>query len=437
MRKPNPKKQPNAGRIAQNTHKLPAELIKLAVEYLELPRYPAGHPNAGKRIGVSALEVKHKVAPGYISRSKLIERLKQLKPTDAPLLSTFEKREPKAWTPDTVELMERQAEEWGWRFSDREMADFLSDNGVDVSHVGVWRYRQENEWTEKRSQVVPWLSTGDNGHRGQRQEFAAELTDETWDAWVDGDEKWFYGLRLHEILKLPPGVEAPPPLPIKSKRFLPKVMHLCAVGRPRFGARADGQRMVLSNGKVGIWRVTATTKAKKKNQKRGLEAGDEYEKVVTITAKQYYHMVTTKVFPAIVKAYPYPQFKEVVYQHDGARPHTGEDVEARLNEFGAKLRPKIRVVRQPPNSPDTNICDLALFRALAVAVHKRLRTTSHTTLFDLERLVKDVEAAFKEYDADTLDSMWDYKTYVMEQIAIDGGNTYPRHRPQDRKRKRG
>ena len=114
-----------------------------------------------------------------------------------------------------------------------------------------------------------------------------------------------------------------------------------------------------------------------------------------------------------------------------------EDVEARLNEFGAKLRPKIRVVRQPPNSPDTNICDLALFRALAVAVHKRRRTTSHTTLFDLERLVKDVEAAFKEYDADTLDSMWDYKTYVMEQIAIDGGNTYPRHRPQDRKRKRG
>ena len=211
MRKPNPKKQPNAGRIAQNTHKLPAELIQLAVEYLELPRYPAGHPNAGKRIGVSALEVKHKVAPGYISRSKLIERLKQLKPTDAPLLSTFEKREPKAWTPDTVELMERQAEEWGWRFSDREMADFLSDNGVDVSHVGVWRYRQENEWTEKRSQVVPWLSTGENCHRGQRQEFAAELTDETWDAWVDGDEKWFYGLRLHEILKLPPGVEAPPP----------------------------------------------------------------------------------------------------------------------------------------------------------------------------------------------------------------------------------
>jgi len=45
---------------------------------------------------------------------------------------------------------------------------------------------------------------------------------------VDGDEKWFYGIKLRCNLKIPPGHEAPPPVPVQNKRFLPKVMHLAA-----------------------------------------------------------------------------------------------------------------------------------------------------------------------------------------------------------------
>ena len=93
---------------------------------------------------------------------------------------------------------------------------------------------------------------------------------------------------------------------------------------------------------------------------------------------------------------------------------------------GAKLKPKIVVRTQPPNSPDTNMCDLSLFRALGVAVHKRRRMDSD--LFNLHKLVEDVVAAYWDYDSATLDEMWEYKSYVMTQIAKDGGNMYPRHR---------
>ena len=149
-----------------------------------------------------------------------------------------------------------------------------------------------------------------------------------------------------------------------------------------------------------------------------------------MTADRYYEMLTTKVFPAIVEAYPYPHFKKIIYQHDGARPHTGKNNVERLNAYGAKLKPKIVVVTQPPNSPDTNMCALSLFRALGVAVHKRRRVDSD--LFNLDKLVEDVVAEFDAYDSATLLDMLEYKSYVMTQIAEDGGNMYPRHRRMPR-----
>ena len=44
-------------------------------------------------------------------------------------------------------------------------------------------------------------------------------------------------------------------------------------------------------------------------------------------------------------------------------------------------------------------------------------------------LVKDVFAAVAAYPTEQLEKIWDYKSYVMEQVkASKGGNDYPRHR---------
>lgn len=79
---------------------------------------------------------------------------------------------------------------------------------------------------------------------------------------------------------------------------------------------------------------------------------------------------------------------------------------------------------QPSQSPDTNICDIAFFRALAACVAKRRRGVERgRAQFDLDRLAADVEAAFSEYSVATLDHMWAYKSELMLKIIeADGGN---------------
>lgn len=105
------------------------------------------------------------------------------------------------------------------------------------------------------------------------------------------------------------------------------------------------------------------------------------------------------VFPAIRKLYA---GEDVVYvQQDGAPGHTGKKTPELLAEAGRKRKrgePRIELVQQPAQSPDFNICDLAFFRALAVAVRKRRRSTMRgPKRFDIPTLVEDVETAFKEY----------------------------------------
>ena len=61
-------------------------------------------------------------------------------------------------------------------------------------------------------------------------------------------------------------------------------------------------------------------------------------------------------------------------EKDGARPHTGQDLVNRLNVEGAFGFPQIKVITQPAQSLDLNICNLAFFRALATAVRKQAAT---------------------------------------------------------------
>jgi len=66
--------------------------------------------------------------------------------------------------------------------------------------------------------------------------------------------------------------------------------------------------------------------------------------------------------------------------------------------------------------------------ALDVAVCKSRRGMKKG-FFDKDQLVKDVLAAAAAYPTEQLEKMWDYKSYVMEQVkASKGGNDYPRHR---------
>ena len=68
-----------------------------------------------------------------------------------------------------------------------------------------------------------------------------------------------------------------------------------------------------------------------------------------------------------------------------------------MNAIGATLMPRITVVTQPAHSPDMNVNDLGLFRALDVKVQRRSRSMKRGRM-DPEQLAKDVEATYAAFD---------------------------------------
>ena len=83
----------------------------------------------------------------------------------------------------------------------------------------------------------------------KRLAFAKEHRRNTWDNWVDLDEKWFYLWVNKGTLKLPPGYNQIKKC-LQSRAHIPKVMFLSAIAKPDASKNFDG--------KIGIWRVADT-----------------------------------------------------------------------------------------------------------------------------------------------------------------------------------
>ena len=147
---------------------------------------------------------------------------------------------------------------------------------------------------------------------------------------------------------------------------------------------------------------------------RGRKKGDDVVADAPMDAAKYVEMMKTKVFPQIRKLYAGQ--KEVTVQHDGAPGHGAKTTTKQLDEAGKKRKrgePLIEIVKQSAQSPDFNICDLAFFRALGVALRKRRRKTMRgAKRFDIDQLVEDVHQAYLEYDSEQLEKMWQHKSYM-------------------------
>ena len=333
-------------------------------------------------------------------------------------------------TPTKDAAMKEKCTEWGGDFAYQEMADLMLDLfDLKISRQAIADHLRAIEWQLRATSRAEPLLREDLGHFKARAAYGRKYRKETWKNWVDVDEKWFYTMALRLLLKIPPG-EPIPHRYIRHKSHVPKTMFLAALGRP--GPNFDG--------KVGIWRVTKEQPAKyakHTGKNAGRKQGDPIVTDSTMDAKKYVEMMTTKVFPAIRKLYAGQE--KVTVQHDGAPGHGTSSSKTRelLEEAGRKRKrgePLIVLVKQPAQSPDFNICDLAFFRALSVAVRKRRRTTMRgAKKFDIDQLVEDVHQAFLEYDSQQLEKMWQHKSYVMGAVLTTepkvGGSNYPKHDP--------
>ncbi|XP_057787677.1 uncharacterized protein LOC131004935 [Salvia miltiorrhiza] len=136
---------------------------------------------------------------------------------------------------------------------------------------------------------------------------------------VHADEKWFYMSKVNHKFYLTPA-EIDPHRTCKSKKFIKKVMFLCAVSRPLF----DEDVSVLFDGKIGIFPFTEMVPAKRKSKNR--EAGTLEEKLIqSITREVMKDMYIYKLIPAIMAKWPQFASKTIYIQQDNAKPHIKDD----------------------------------------------------------------------------------------------------------------
>ncbi|XP_074314581.1 uncharacterized protein LOC141649802 [Silene latifolia] len=143
----------------------------------------------------------------------------------------------------------------------------------------------------------------------------------------------------------------------QSKRFITKVMFMCAVARPKlYGPNQE----IIFDGKLGCWPFVMEVPAQRKS--KNICAGTlETKCIKSITKQVTKDMLINQVIPAIKAKWPSTCSKHILIQQDNARPHiTNKDADFRRagTEDGWN---NIEFTHQPPNSPDLNVLDLRFF----------------------------------------------------------------------------
>ncbi|VFQ98898.1 unnamed protein product [Cuscuta campestris] len=199
---------------------------------------------------------------------------------------------------------------------------------------------------------------------------------------------------------------------IQSKKFIPKIMFVAVVGRPRFGESGE----TLWDGKVGIFPFTYEEAAKRNSKNR--PAGTLETKPVDVVNRQVMKaMMLTRVIPEIKSKWPDAHNKHIIIQQDNAKPHV-DPADSEIVQVCQENGWDIKVQLQPPNSPDLNVLDLGFFRAIdSIKDQKALK--------NVKDLISDVEKAFEEMTPQKLNRVFlTYQCCMEEIIKQKGGNQY-------------
>ena len=224
------------------------------------------------------------------------------------------------------------------------------------------------------------------------------------------DEKWFNLYFEKETYYLSPE-EIEPYHSTQSKRFIGRVMFLCAVARPRY----DSHRRKYFDGKIGIWPFVTEEVAQRNSRNR--MAGTVELKPLNVTKEVYTDYLINKVFPAVRSKFPFKRYTTVSIQQDNARPHINPNDSAILeaNKYDTH---SIKIVCQPPNSPDFNVLDLGFFNAIQ-SLQVKTRSSS------VSQIIESVEEAFYSYPFEKLlDVFLTLQTVIERAMEDNGGNKF-------------
>ena len=125
-----------------------------------------------------------------------------------------------------------------------------------------------------------------------------------------------------------------------------------------------------------------------------------------------------KVLPAIQAVWPQELAGETIWiQQDNAPSHVPSNDPEFLNAV-AQSGLDVRLMQQPPNSPDMNILDLGLFSSLQSMADRLVSN-------NLDELIDNVMHEYDAYDADKINRVFlTLQSCLIEVMKIGGGNDY-------------
>lgn len=184
------------------------------------------------------------------------------------------------------------------------------------------------------------------------------------------------------------------------------------ISRPLY----DDNGVLIHDGKFGIYPFVNYERAKhaSKNRPAGTMETKAIQNVNQVVIRK---MLIEKVIPDIIAKWPTQLSKEVYLQQDNARPHIdGSDTQfqaaATTNGFNIKL------VFQPPQSPDLNVLDLGLFNGFQSIQYQSFPK-------NLDELIERVEEAYEWYEPKAINHCWlTLQSCMVEILKVRGSNNY-------------
>ena len=243
---------------------------------------------------------------------------------------------------------------------------------LNLSKWQIQRYLKKGYLRRHSSSIKPYLTEANKRARLQWcvDMVNRELLDdpkfkELYD-FVFIDEKWFYLHQKNERYYLLPEEDLPHRT-CKNKNYIPRLMFLCVCARPRFR-----DEVCTFDGRIGCFPLVHYEPAMRGNERTGRVRGDMVMKPITsITRDVIRDFMINQVLPAIRSKWPREDVGRPIFiQQDNAPSHLKVDdpefcAAAKLGGFD------IRLICQPPNSPDFNILDLGFFRAIQAIQYKK------------------------------------------------------------------
>nr|ACV32574.1 mar14 transposase [synthetic construct] len=225
------------------------------------------------------------------------------------------------------------------------------------------------------------------------------------------DEKWFNTTKRTRTIYMVHW-EDDPYRPVQNKNSIDKVMFLAAITRPRY----NEEGICTFDGKIGLWPFTRKEPAQRTSHNR--PRGTLVTKTIKVDRNTVRSFLIAKVLRAIIASWPPEEAHNTIWiQQDNAPSHVPVD-DPQFAYAVSQTGFDIRLMHQPPNSPDMNALDLGFFASLQSLTYRRISR-------NMDDLIDNVEQEFQAYDDNKLNRVFlTLQSCLLEVMKADGGNGY-------------